>query len=174
LIAIADRDGDGRPGSRGETWSAAPVTIAFDSSATFAVPEFLLGTLDSLGTIEGEVLADSGRVPSVFAVPESASVADRIYEEVRRGTTFSLAAPTGVTYRVAAFIDLDRDSLPGEGEPFVESESLIPLRLTSERRGLKLDLRSPPPDSSDASAFDGAVPTGDASVAPTDTTGAPR
>jgi hypothetical protein len=179
LIAIADRDGDGRPGSREETWSLSPTMVAFDSSAAFAVPEFLLGTLDSLGTIEGEVFADSGLVPSVFAVPESASVAERVdeasraYEEVRRGTTFSLAVPTGATYRVAAFVDLDRDSLPDEGEPFLEAESILRLQLTSEARGLKLDLRGPPPESSDASAFDGAVPTGDAAATPPDTTAAP-
>jgi hypothetical protein len=109
----------------------------------------------------------------VFAAPESASVGDRAYEEVRRGTTFSLAVPTGAAYRVAAFVDLDRDSLPDEGEPLLEAESIVRLLLTSEARGLKLDLRSPPPDSSDASAFDGAVPTGDAAATPPDTTAAP-
>ena len=153
LIAIADRDGDGRPGSRGEIWEASRELVAFDTTNTFIAPDFLLGTLDSLGTIAGEVLADSGYVPVVVATDDES---EQFVEVVRRGATFSLTVPTGRTYEVGAFVDVDRDSVRAETEPWIAVEERVALLLTKERRGLKLDLRGllASPDSADVDTLE--------------------
>lgn len=136
IVGIANRDEDVRPGASGELWGTAPALVAFGDSAAVRVPDFLVGTLDSLGTIAGEVIADSADV--AFVVAEREEIRERA--TLPGGGTFELTVPTGFDYRVAAFLDLDGDSLRGEEEPAVELEEPVSLLLTARREGLRFDL----------------------------------
>jgi len=136
VVGVANRDEDPRPGASGEVWGAAAELVQFGDSARVTVPDFLVGTLDSLGTITGEVLADSA-APAIV-VAEAAGI--RELDSVPGGGTFELTVPTGLAYRVGAFLDLDGDELRGETEPGVDLGEEIALTLTARREGLKLDL----------------------------------
>lgn len=141
VVALLDRDGDARAGGRDETWAAAqePVVVGNDSAAV-VVPAFLVGTLDSAGTISGDVLVDSGAVVvEAHADSARASLAAR---SIRAGTgTFSIGVATGRVYFVSAFADADGDSSRGADESGVPLEEPVDLRLTSKRDGLRFDLR---------------------------------
>lgn len=153
VAAMVDRDGDQRPESSGEIWTEAPEMAVFLSpdEREVRLPEFLLGTLDSVGTIAGEVRADSFTVAVVRATGEAGASAREV---LPAGGKFSLEVPTGDVYRVAAFLDTDADTLAGAGEPIVEHPEPVPLTLTSVQGGIRLDLIGllPPPDSLAADA----------------------
>jgi hypothetical protein len=177
VVAMYDRDGDQRPESRGEIWREAPEMAVFLSpdEREVRLPDFLLGTLDSVGTISGEVRADSFAVAVVRAMGEAGATAREV---LPAGGKFELKVPTGDVYRVAAFLDTDADSLAGEDEPIVEREEAVPLTLTAVQSGIRLDLIGllAPPDSLAAPADTAAAPGGDAAIpsAPADTAAAPR
>jgi hypothetical protein len=170
VVAMVDRDGDQRPASSGEPWEESPEMAVFLSpdEREVRLPDFLLGTLDSLGAISGEVRADSFAVAVVRAVGDAGAAATEV---LRAGGKFELEVPTGDTYRVAAFLDTDADTLAGEGEPLVEHEEPVPLLLTAQQSGIRFDLigRLEPPDSllapADSAAADSSGP------APADPTG---
>jgi hypothetical protein len=152
LIAVLDRNGDARLGERGEIWQEAPERVRFPSphSLLIRASEFLLGTLDTVGFLEGEVSADSAAPAIVFAT----SGGDSVSQDLDGGGPFSLEVPTGAEYRIAAFLDLDGNSRADEGEPIVEHDAELPLRLTARQSGIRFDLQglAPPtvPDSSSA------------------------
>lgn len=190
VVAMVDRDGDQIPASSGEPWGSAPEMAVFLSpdEREVRLPDFLLGTLDSLGTIAGEVRADSFAVAVVRAVGDAGASA---LEVLPAGGAFSLEVPTGDVYRVAAFLDTDADTLPGPEEPLVEHGEPVPLKLTAAQKGIRLELTGllEPPDSlvaggdgaaadsaeADAAAVDGAAAADSGSAAgdgaPPDTTG---
>lgn len=138
IVGMLDRDDDARPASRGEVWAEAVERVRFPDPAdpSVEVADFLVGTLDSLGSIAGEVKADSASMAVVFAETEET----RASESLEGGGRFSLAVPTGAVYRVAAFVDTDGDSLPGPAEPLVDFAEPVSLELTAERSGLLFDL----------------------------------
>ena len=170
IVGILDVDGDFRALTPGEARGEPPGLVRFDP-ATFdttgpvaAAPGFLIGTLDSLGTISGEIQADSGSTTVAFAeaAADSADAADvagaadtgdpedgsptalpTARAVVEGGGAFRLEVPTGRRYRVGAFVDTDGDSLPGPGERLTETESPVELLLAPVRAGLTLDLRTP-------------------------------
>ncbi|NNE43649.1 MAG: Ig-like domain-containing protein [Gemmatimonadetes bacterium] len=163
IVAMIDPSGDARPDGRGEFWQEAPATVdlagaaSADSADTSVVrvPEFLLGTLDSLGAIQGEVEADSGTAAFVWA--ESDTVRD--FMSVPGGGPFRLELPTGRTYRLLAFVDADGDSLPGVPESIVVHEEPVPLLMTADQSGFRFNLTGlgpAPPDSASGSAEDNA------------------
>jgi hypothetical protein len=137
VIGIADRDGDVRSSSSGEVWSAAPDMVVFRDTREVTVSDFLIGTLDSLGALAGDVVADSGDVAVVVAERDDDF---REAEVLPSGGSFELTVPTGFDYRVGAFLDLDGDSLLGGEEPYVELDEPAGLSLTARRDGISFDL----------------------------------
>ncbi|MGQ0720068.1 MAG: Ig-like domain-containing protein [Candidatus Eiseniibacteriota bacterium] len=138
VAAQVDRNGDLRPRDRNELWAEAPDVVAFLSPDTNEVRlgDFLLGTLDTLGTIRGEVRADSADVAVVTTV--GAPVGDAAV--LPGGGTFALSVATGAAYRVLAFVDADGDTVHTEGERRVDLEEEVSLRFTAERTGVRFDL----------------------------------
>ncbi len=136
IVGIANRDQDPRPGASGEVWGSPPELVSFGEETEVEVPDFLIGTLDSIGAIAGEIAADSADLAIVVA--ERTGFLERGL--LPGGGSFELAVPTGFLYRMAAFLDLDGDSLRGEEEPAVDLEEPIELLLTSRHEGLKFDL----------------------------------
>ncbi|MEZ5065246.1 MAG: Ig-like domain-containing protein [bacterium] len=149
ITGVIDADGSLRGLGRGGAELDAPETVAFaDDVREVRIADFLVGTLDSLGTIQGEVAVDSARTAWVVATPfasaDSAS-ADWLARTERRagpltGGPFSLSVPTGVDYRVGAFVDVDGDSSWQTAEPSVPLESPVSLRFRSVAEGLRFDL----------------------------------
>jgi hypothetical protein len=146
VLALLDRDDDLAPGGRGEVDAAAPDTIRFTGGNEVTVPDFLLGTLDSTGTIRGEVRADTGAIAIAGARPaaDSSGTAAAWSAEPRRGGgAFAIEVPTGAVYRVFAFLDQDGDSAAGAAEPREEWKDEIDLRFTSGAEGIRFDLSTP-------------------------------
>jgi hypothetical protein len=142
VIGMSDRDGDARPAAGDEVWSALPEPILFAAGErAVEVPDFLVGTLDTMGVLAGQVLVDSASVAVVFAAAESDGKQER--QVLPDGGDFSLSVPTGARYRVGAFVDTDGDSLAGTEESVVELEEVVSLELTSERSGIQFDMRTP-------------------------------
>lgn len=141
VVGIFDRDGDARAGDAGEAWGAAlePVTVAAAEEAKAG--EFLVGMLDSLGTIHAEVMADSGRVV-MEASEDSAQFVPFAGRSVRDASgPISVQVPTGRDYFVRAFVDANRDSVLAPGEKFQLHPEPISFRFTSEKSGIRFDLR---------------------------------
>lgn len=141
VAAQVDRNGDLRPSDRQELSAEAPDVIAFlpSDSGEVRVGDFLLGTLDSLGAIRGEVRADSAEVAVVNTLdgtPADAAV-------LPGGGTFALTVRTGASYRVYAFVDADGDTLHAGDEDRVDLDEDIPLVFTAERTGVRFDLAAP-------------------------------
>ncbi len=141
VAAFVDRDGDPRESTRGEAWAApdeAFVLASADSASV--VPDFLVGTLDSAGTITGEILADSGAV--VVEAHADSSRTDRAARALRSGPgPFTLDVATGRDYFLRAFTDADGDSVLAGGEKAVELDEPVSLRLVSRAGGIRFDLR---------------------------------
>jgi hypothetical protein len=138
VAAQVDRNGDLRPTDRQELWAQAPDVVAFLSPDQNEVRlgDFLLGTLDTLGTIRGEVSADSADVAVVTTVGAPTGEA----AVLRGGGAFALSVATGAEYHVFAFVDADGDTLYAEGERRVDLQEEISLRFTAERTGVRFDL----------------------------------
>lgn len=144
IVGLIDEDDDLRAEGRGEAFAFAPDPIQFPPGETeVQAPEFLVGTLDSLGTISGESEADSAAAVFVQAenVDDGALFRDGPAEG---GGSFAIAVPTGAVYRVLAFVDADGDSLPDEDETVVRREEPVSLRFTGRESSLRFDLKSEP------------------------------
>jgi hypothetical protein len=139
VVGVANRDDDPRPGASGEVWGAAPSLVVFGEKPEVEAPDFLVGTLDSLGTIVGQVTADSGAVAVVVA--EGGDVREIDVQE--GGGSFELSVPTGREYRLGAFLDVDGDSSRGGEEPGIDLEKPVDLRWTARRDGILFDLKAP-------------------------------
>ncbi len=144
VFGFLDEDADGRAGGKNEVVGAAREPVEITAETPIAtVPDFLVGTLDSTGTIAGEARADSGAVV-VEARSDSLAAPDaRAF--LPSGGPFELRVATGRSYRVSGFADADRDSTRDEGERAMEHPDAVALDVTAERRGLLLDLRGPAP-----------------------------
>ncbi len=158
IAALLDADGDSRPGGRNELWQVGEPRAFPADSAALEIPDFLVGTLDSLGRIRGDVKADSGLAAIVEARPAGAA------EPAARDTLaaagpFTLEVPTGTRYTVSAFLDLDGDAVQDPDEPAAEAAEEIRLDLASERSGVSLDLggRAPATAADPAAAPAGAA-----------------
>jgi hypothetical protein len=126
----------------------APDTVRFEAGEMeVTIEDFLVGTLDSLGTISGEIEADSGAVAFAEArlTGETAETTWRSRAVEERGP-FSIEVPTGVTYDVRAFVDANADSVAGEEETQLAWEEPVSLRFTASATELRFDLRSPEPE----------------------------
>jgi hypothetical protein len=144
IVGLIDEDDDLRAEGRGEAFAFAPDPIQFPPGETeVQAPEFLVGTLDSLGTISGESEADSAAAVFVQAenVDDGALFRDGPAEG---GGSFAIEVPTGAVYRVLAFVDADGDSLPDEDETIVRREEPVSLRFTGRESSLRFDLKSEP------------------------------
>jgi hypothetical protein len=140
VVGIFDRDGDARTGESGEAWGVTPDAVTVGAGETVA-PEFIVGTLDSLGTIHAEVLADSGSV--VMEASEDSTQFVPAWKSVRDASgPISVKVPTGRDYFVRAFVDANRDSTWAADEKVQLHPELVSLRLTSEKTGLRFDLRA--------------------------------
>jgi hypothetical protein len=149
VAGLVDRNDDLVPVDRGEAYALAEETVRFEpGQSTVSVADFLVGTLDTTGTISGEVAADSAAVVFVEAVrvapdaevPPSGPWRSRA---LRAGGRFAIEVPTGDLYRVSAFVDVDGDSLAGESERREERDEPVSLRFTTKADGLRFDLTSP-------------------------------
>ena len=170
VAALIDRDGDARPGGRDEVWRLGDARSFPPDTTALDVPDFLVGTLDSLGRIRGDVKADTGWAVGVEA-SDVRGDPPAILVTLPAAGPFTLDAPTGTRYRVSAFLDLDGDGKRQEEEPRVEAPDEVRLDLAAERTGLVLDLTGlgpprpePPPLElldvlpADSSATTGAAP----------------
>lgn len=152
LGALLDVDGDARPGGREEVWRTVDAGTFAPDSSVLAVPEFLVGSLDSTGRIRGDVKADSGRTAGVRAVATGDS-ATAVRTSVAKAGPFTLEVPTGKRYTVSAWLDLDGDGEVDADEPTVEPVADVRMDLASERTGLVFDLTGlAPPLATDSSA----------------------
>jgi hypothetical protein len=143
VVGIFDRDGDARAGDAGEVWGTAPEPVTVAAGAEAKAGEFLVGTLDSVGTIHAEVMADSGRVV-MEASQDSAQFVPPAGRSTREGPgPMSVQVPTGKDYFVRAFADANRDSVLAPDEIFVQRPERISFRFLSEQSGIKFDLRRP-------------------------------
>ncbi|MFN8179492.1 MAG: Ig-like domain-containing protein [bacterium] len=141
VSGLIDADGDARAGGRDEAVGSAAGVVTFAPGEREAkAPDFLVGTLDSLGHIKGDVKADSGRTVLVVA-RDPATGEEHLSAPISGSGAYSLSLPTGPHYRVSAFVDLDGDGKHGESEPIVEFAEDVRLDLASERDGVTLDLR---------------------------------
>ncbi len=167
IAALLDGDGDSRPGGRDELWQVGEPHAFVADSASVVVPDFLAGTLDSLGRIRGDVKADSGLAAIVEASPVGAA-APAARDTLAAAGAFTLEVPTGTRYTVSAFLDPDGDAVRDADEPAVDAGEEIRLDLMAERTGVVLDLtgRAPAPADSVAAPVDGAA--ADSVAAPAD------
>ena len=141
VVGIFDRDGDARGGDSGEAWGVTPDSVAVVAGETTIAPDFLVGTLDSLGTIHADVMADSGRV--VMEASEDSAQFVPAWKSVRDASgPINVKVPTGRDYFVRAFVDANRDSTFAADEKFALHPEPVSLRLTSERSGIRFDLRA--------------------------------
>ncbi len=146
VLGLLDTDDDLRAEGRNEAFAFAPNTIDFPAdSARARVEDFLVGTLDSLGTIAGEVDADSAAAVWVVVTPVEPGEPFRDGPRPGGGS-FSIEVPTGAEYNVAAFVDADGDTLPDEGGPSAELEEPVSLRFTSRDSTVRFDLRTEEPE----------------------------
>jgi hypothetical protein len=144
VVGFLDGDADARAGGTSEVVTAAPTTIALTGETPRAVlPDFLVGTLDSTGTIAGDARADSGAV-IVEATSDSTRAADA-RAILPSGGPFELKVPTGRAYRLVGFADADQDSTWDEGETRLVHPEPVSLELTAERKGFLIDLRTGAP-----------------------------
>jgi len=154
VAALLDRNEDFEADGRGEALAVVPDTVRFaDGESTATVPDFLVGTIDSVGKISGEIAADSGAVVFVQARGAGADSAAALRPEwrsraLRDGQRFELELPTGALYTAFAFVDADGDSLPGEGERRQTRDEVLSLRFVTSVSGLRFDLRSEPSEES--------------------------
>jgi hypothetical protein len=141
ILGWIDRDGDLLPGGAREPWAEAPARITFAPEAgdSATALDFLVGTIDSTGSIPGEVSADSGAVVVIFAVNDSTGFADTT--SVAGSGPFTLSVPTGFVYRVGAFLDADGDSAHSEEEPLVLLPEPVSLRFVSQAGSARFDLQ---------------------------------
>ncbi len=142
IVGILDADDDLRATSGGEARGEPPAPIAFGESAReVEVPDFLIGTLDSLGVVGGTVAGDSGRVAFVRLERIDGQEPDRPrIVRVPDDGNFSVEVETGASYRVSAFVDVDGDSLPGPDETLVERDEPVSLEFVPEQTGVRFDL----------------------------------
>jgi hypothetical protein len=141
VVGIFDRDGDARAGDSGEAWGAVPDGVTVEAGKEAKAADFLVGTLDSLGTIRAEVTADSGRVV-VEASEDSTSFGPVAGRATRDGPgPISVQVPTGRDYFVRAFADANRDSALSADEKFALHPERVSFRFTNERTGLRFDVR---------------------------------
>lgn len=141
VIAYLEKNGDALPRERSETWSLSSDRAEVPGSGGKSIiPDFLLGTLDSTGTISGDVFADSGRV-FVQAHRDSAR-ADLLASTFRKGSgPFSLSVRTGSSYWLRSFLDANADSALSSGEAEARLSTPLSLELQSSQRGVRFDLR---------------------------------
>lgn len=141
VTALIDADGDAHAGGRGEATGDAAEIVSFAPDTREAtVPDFLVGTLDSIGHIRGQVAADSG--VTVFVVAQDVvSAATAKAGPLPGGGAYSLDVPTGTRYRVTAFVDVDGNGERDEAEPSAEGTEELRLDLASERTGINFDLK---------------------------------
>lgn len=148
VLALLDRNDDLEPGGRGEVSVAAPDTVRFLEGAAVTLSDFLLGTLDSVATIRGEIAADSGVAAFARArLAADSATAGQTWssDALRGGGGFRIDVPTGAVYRVFAFADADGDSAPGAAETREEAQDAIDLRFTTGAEGVRFDLSTPEP-----------------------------
>ncbi len=142
VAGLVDLDGDARLEEDGEVSAWAPEIVRFAPDSTVTrVADFLVGTLDSLGTIRGDVRADSAAAVRVAAT--GASGTSVVSDPLPGGGAFTLKVPTGQTYRVAAFVDADGDALADPEERILALEEDVRLDLSSDRSGLAFELTTP-------------------------------
>lgn len=142
IAALLDQDDDLRAG-RNDVSAVSPDPIFFEPSEREAtVPEFLVGTLDTLGLITGEASADSAAHVYVVATSGDGAEVGRDGPLVGGGA-FEVTAPTGFRYGVGAFVDANGDSVRNEDEEWVEREGGVSLVFVSKAGGLSFDLSSP-------------------------------
>jgi hypothetical protein len=142
IAGLIDMDGDARPGGASEAWSWAPDVVRFaPETTTVRIADFLVGTLDSLGTIRGDLRADSAA--SVRAEAIGATGRREVSDPLVGGGAFTLKVPTGQTYRIAAFEDVDADGVADPEERRAVLEEDIRLDLSAERSGITFDLTTP-------------------------------
>jgi len=141
VVGIFDRDGDARAGDAGEAWGVAPEPVTVAAGEETKAAEFLVGTLDSVGTIHAEVMADSGRVV-MEASEDSAQFVPPAGRSTREGPgPLAVQVPTGKEYFVRAFADANRDSLLAPDEIVAQHPERISFRFSSEQSGIRFDLR---------------------------------
>lgn len=154
VFAIVDRNDDFRGDGRDEAEASLPEPMLFlDGARTLTAPDFLVGTIDSLGAIRGNVKADSGAVVFVAARIWLEATSDLPSGEIA-GTdgpivgsgAFELEVPTGASYRVEAFVDADSDSSWSVGETRIVAAEEASLRFRTVDEGLTFDLRAPEPE----------------------------
>jgi Bacterial Ig-like domain len=144
VSGLIDVDGDARPGAVGEVTGTSPEVVSFASGTREAkATDFLVGSLDSLGHVTGEVKADSGSTVIVVA-RDVVTGEERLSAPVKGSGSYSVTVPTGAHYRMSAFVDVDGNGKHDEGEPVTELAEEVRLELTAERDGISFDLRSPP------------------------------
>src|SRR5262249_44967303 len=102
---------------------------------------FLVGTLDSLGHLKGEVKTDSGAVVLVVAT-DVKTKEQHLSAKITGSGAFTVSVPTGTRYRVGAFVDVDGDGKRGDAEPWVEAPEEIRLDLSPESDKITLDVRT--------------------------------
>ncbi len=142
VVGFLDTDADARAQSTNEIVAFAPETALIQADRTrVQIADFLVGTLDSTGTIAGDARADSGAIV-VEARADSAETSADARAFLPSGGAFELRVPTGRAYFVSGFADADRDSALDEGENRAAFTERISLELTTERHGLVLDVRS--------------------------------
>ncbi len=141
IVGWIDRDGDLLPAGPREPWTAAPARITFAPGAgdSAVALDFLVGSIDSTGSIPGEVAADSGALAVIFAVNDSTGFADTTI--VEGSGSFTLSVPTGFVYRMGAFLDADGDSAHSEDEPLVLLPEPVSLRFVSQAGSASFDLQ---------------------------------
>jgi hypothetical protein len=169
VTALLDADGDARGDGEEATWSAPDTTVFPPGTREAVVPDFLVGTLDSLGHLRGTVRADSGSAVYVVARDLATGATVRA-GPLAGGGAFSLDVPTGARYRLGAFVDGDADGERGESERFVERDEDLRLDLVAERGALEFDLRA----SAAAVPADSAAAPGKPAGAAADSAGAPE
>ncbi|MDP6528562.1 MAG: Ig-like domain-containing protein [Gemmatimonadota bacterium] len=149
IVATLDRDGNGRPDSR-ESWAEMALLFAEGESAR-ALDDFLVGSLDSLGTVAGKVSVDSGEVAVVRLLPpapeaDSLLVEPSVVGVFPDGGSFSVEAPTGHEYRVEAFVDSDGDTLRSDTERGEIADKSASLRFASRAKGFVFHFATQAPE----------------------------
>lgn len=127
VAALLDRNDDFEARDRSEVLALAPERIRFaEGEARARVEDFLVGTLDSTGTISGEVSADS---------------ADVVFVEAQTADPASIGGSTDSTGAVVEPDSSDAAALPAG--TIVEPDSAAAWRTRALRDGARFELRVP-------------------------------